>query len=219
MIAANAAVMIAALLFRYMYGENDQYAHLLVNYHDGFLKRALIGEIVSLVFSPTVPIWLVYGLGTAAWLSGCQSHGGGVTELGADPIDDARRFVNGSWVLEFHEDGQGGAGPQTILLTVTWNYDGTMRMTRDQLVEAILGPTAARLNLRFSSVAEYLDFWRSHPAFARDWTPELERYLAYDLVSAGEEGLRPATAYATTPVTTSPAAIQRNTRRKNSATA
>lgn len=69
MIAANAAVMIAALLFRYMYGENDQYAHLLVNYHDGFLKRALIGEIVSLVFSPTVPIWLVYGLGTAVWLA------------------------------------------------------------------------------------------------------------------------------------------------------
>ena len=68
----------------------------------------------------------------------------------------------------------------------------------DQLVDAILGPTAARLNLRFASVAEYLDFWRSHPAFARDWTPELERYLAYDLVSAGEEGLRPATAYATT---------------------
>ena len=52
--------------------------------------------------------------------------------------------------------------------------------------------------LRFASVAEYLDFWRSHPAFTRDWTPELERYLAYDLVSAGEEGLRPATAYATT---------------------
>jgi hypothetical protein len=47
------------------------------------------------------------------------------------------------------------------------------------------------LNLRFAS-ADYLDFWRSHPAFARDWSPELERYLAYDLVSAGRR-LRPAT--------------------------
>ncbi|MBN9176150.1 MAG: alpha/beta fold hydrolase [Microbacterium sp.] len=68
----------------------------------------------------------------------------------------------------------------------------------EQLVDAILGPTAARLNLRFASDTEYLDFWRAHPAFVRDWTPELERYLAYDLVPAGEEGLRPATAYLTT---------------------
>lgn len=68
----------------------------------------------------------------------------------------------------------------------------------DELVGAILGPTAARLNLRFADVAEYLDFWRDHPAFAADWTPALERYLAYDLVPAGDGGLRPATSYATT---------------------
>ena len=58
--------------------------------------------------------------------------------------------------------------------------------------------TASRLHLRFPSTEAYLDFWRDHPAFAEDWSPELERYLAYDLVPAGEEGLRPATAYATT---------------------
>ena len=62
-----------------------------------------------------------------------------------------------------------------------------------ELVQAILGPTAERLSMRFASVADYLGFWRGHPAFAGDWTPELETYFAYDLAPAGDE-LRSATS-------------------------
>lgn len=71
-------------------------------------------------------------------------------------------------------------------------------LSTDQLVAGILGPTAARLSMRFASTGEYLDFWRGHPAFQDHWTPELERYLAYDLVDDGEGALRPATSYETT---------------------
>ncbi|GAA3762415.1 hypothetical protein GCM10022240_13720 [Microbacterium kribbense] len=65
------------------------------------------------------------------------------------------------------------------------------------VVAYVLGPTAERLNMRFRSVGEYLDFWRAHPAFTHDWTRELEDYLAYDLVDAGDGTLKPATAYQT----------------------
>lgn len=68
----------------------------------------------------------------------------------------------------------------------------------DVLVSSILGPTAARLSMRFADVDAYLAFWRGHPAFASAWTPALERYLAYDLYDDGGDGLRPATSYATT---------------------
>lgn len=70
-------------------------------------------------------------------------------------------------------------------------------LSPDELVAAILGPTAARLSMRFDTVGSYLDFWRGHPAFQDDWSPELERYLAYDLVDEGDTS-RPATSYATT---------------------
>lgn len=64
----------------------------------------------------------------------------------------------------------------------------------DEMIQHVLGPTAERLAMRFATVEDYLDFWRRHPAFAADWTPALESYLAYDLV--GEEPqLRPATSY------------------------
>lgn len=67
----------------------------------------------------------------------------------------------------------------------------------EQVVALILGPTAARMRMRFPSVVDYLDFWRVHPAFRADWTPELEEYLAYDLVDDGDGMLRPATSYDT----------------------
>jgi len=71
-------------------------------------------------------------------------------------------------------------------------------LSTDQLVAGILGPTAARLSMRFANAGEYLDFWRRHPAFDGAWTPELERYLAYDLVEDGSGAFRPATSYETT---------------------
>ncbi|MCH6229229.1 alpha/beta hydrolase [Microbacterium sp. CFH 31415] len=71
-------------------------------------------------------------------------------------------------------------------------------MDTDALVAGILGPTAARLSMTFADTGEYLDFWRRHPAFTDAWTPELERYLAYDLVDDGAGAHRPATSYATT---------------------
>ncbi|MCP2636610.1 alpha/beta fold hydrolase [Microbacterium sp. HD4P20] len=71
-------------------------------------------------------------------------------------------------------------------------------LSTDELVAGILGPTAARLSMRFADPGEYLDFWRRHPAFRSDWTSELEQYLAYDLVDDGQGALRPATSYDTT---------------------
>lgn len=65
------------------------------------------------------------------------------------------------------------------------------------VVAAVLGPTAARLSMRFDTPERYLDFWRQHPAFRDHWSPELEQYLRYDLVADGD-AYRPATSYATT---------------------
>ena len=67
----------------------------------------------------------------------------------------------------------------------------------DALIAAVLGPTAARLSMRFASTDDYLEFWRRHPAFPEPWRPGLEEYFAYDLVDDGEGMLRPATRYET----------------------
>lgn len=67
----------------------------------------------------------------------------------------------------------------------------------EEVLRGVLGPTAARLSMTFADTAEYLAFWRRHPAFVDDWSPELEQYFAYDLQPDGEGALRPATSYDT----------------------
>ncbi|MBY6060892.1 alpha/beta hydrolase [Microbacterium esteraromaticum] len=64
----------------------------------------------------------------------------------------------------------------------------------EQLVPLILGPVAERLSRRWPDVEAYTEeFWRRHPAFADDWSAELDAYIAYDLVPDGDV-LRAATS-------------------------
>src|SRR3954464_13173537 len=67
MLAGNAAVLIGVFLYKIAREPYVPYIHLLVDYHFGFTKRALIGAVVSLFLSK-VPVWLVFALSGAAWL-------------------------------------------------------------------------------------------------------------------------------------------------------
>ena len=67
MLAVNVAVAFGVFLHKIALPPYIPYIHLLVDYHFGFIRRALIGEIVSL-FSSHVPVWLVFAIGGLAWL-------------------------------------------------------------------------------------------------------------------------------------------------------
>ena len=67
MLAVNAAVLTGVLLYKITREPYVPYIHLLVDYHFGFTKRALIGAVVSLFFAK-VPVWLVFALSGAVWL-------------------------------------------------------------------------------------------------------------------------------------------------------
>jgi hypothetical protein len=67
MLVVNAAVLAGVLIHKITLPPYVPYIHLLVDYHFGFVKRALIGAIVSL-FAQQVPVWLVFALGGAVWV-------------------------------------------------------------------------------------------------------------------------------------------------------
>jgi hypothetical protein len=68
MLAVNVAVLVGVFLYKIAREPYVPYIHLLVDYHFGFTKRALIGAIVSLFFTK-VPVWLVFALSGAVWLT------------------------------------------------------------------------------------------------------------------------------------------------------
>jgi hypothetical protein len=67
MLAVNVAVVIGVFLYKITREPYVPYIHLLVDYHFGFTKRALIGAVVSLFFAK-IPVWLVFALAGAVWL-------------------------------------------------------------------------------------------------------------------------------------------------------
>ena len=67
MLAVNVAVVLGVFLYKLTREPYVPYIHLLVDYHFGFVKRALIGALVSLFFEK-VPVWLVFALSGAVWL-------------------------------------------------------------------------------------------------------------------------------------------------------
>jgi hypothetical protein len=67
MLAVNVAVLIGVFLHKITLPPYVPYIHLLVDYHFGFTKRALIGAVIS-VFFREVPVWLVFALSGAVWL-------------------------------------------------------------------------------------------------------------------------------------------------------
>jgi hypothetical protein len=67
MLAVNVAVILGVFLYKITREPYVPYIHLLVDYHFGFVKRALIGAVVSL-FVAKVPVWLVFALSGATWL-------------------------------------------------------------------------------------------------------------------------------------------------------
>ncbi|MCA1528153.1 hypothetical protein [Bradyrhizobium yuanmingense] len=68
LLAINAAIIVGVLIHKIQLPPYVPYIHLLVDYHFGFIKRALIGAIVAL-FTDKVPVWLVFALGGATWLA------------------------------------------------------------------------------------------------------------------------------------------------------
>ncbi|MEI6867887.1 MAG: alpha/beta hydrolase [Actinomycetes bacterium] len=54
-------------------------------------------------------------------------------------------------------------------------------MTIEQILPLVLGPALARLAMKFSSKAEYREYWKSQAAFNKGWSPAMDEYVDYDL--------------------------------------
>lgn len=67
LLALNAAIIAGVFIHKIQLPPYVPYIHLLVDYHFGFVKRALIGAVVAL-FTAKVPVWLVFALGGGVWL-------------------------------------------------------------------------------------------------------------------------------------------------------
>ncbi|SFM34410.1 hypothetical protein SAMN05216573_10174 [Bradyrhizobium sp. Rc3b] len=67
LLVVNAAILVGVFVHKIQLPPYVPYIHLVVDYHFGFIKRALIGAIVAL-FTDKVPVWSVFAIGGVTWL-------------------------------------------------------------------------------------------------------------------------------------------------------
>jgi hypothetical protein len=69
MLALDGIIATAVLLYTVFIDSprNPAYMHLLVTYHFGFVRRALVGSALSW-FTDAVPLWSVYAIAVVAWI-------------------------------------------------------------------------------------------------------------------------------------------------------
>lgn len=60
----------------------------------------------------------------------------------------------------------------------------------DDIIQAVVGPSLARLEIDFADEEAFFDYWKAHPALARHWDDEMRPALAFEL--AGSDGGRRA---------------------------
>jgi lipase len=63
---------------------------------------------------------------------------------------------------------------------------GGFEADADELVEAMLDAALEYARTTYRSAEEYVDSWRTHPAFADDWNDDVDAYVRYELT--GEPG-------------------------------
>jgi pimeloyl-ACP methyl ester carboxylesterase len=54
-----------------------------------------------------------------------------------------------------------------------------------ETLDTAVANTVMRLSITFPSVDQYIQGWRSHPAFVRAWSQDVEAYARYDVVQQG----------------------------------
>jgi len=87
----------------------------------------------------------------------------------------------GAWVAEQLAVRHPELVVSLVLVDGGYGDDLPPGVSREQVMEAVLGPVLVRLRTQWPSREAVREFWRAIPAFADDWGPYVEAYVEEDL--------------------------------------
>ncbi len=90
-------------------------------------------------------------------------------------------YSMGGWVAGLFAQRHTDRAERIVLLDGGLPIEVDRSRDPKEILDEVVGPSMARLEMTFDSVEEYFDFWRQHPALEDRWDPALESVLAYDI--------------------------------------
>lgn len=90
----------------------------------------------------------------------------------------------GAYLALLTRDARPGLASKTVLVDGGLPLPLESGSDPDEVLNSSIGPAMARLGRVFADQAEYVGFWRGHPALAEHWNPDIAAYAHYDALGA-----------------------------------
>jgi pimeloyl-ACP methyl ester carboxylesterase len=87
----------------------------------------------------------------------------------------------GAWIAGLFAQWHTDRAERTVLIDGGLPIELAHDKSTEEILEDVVGPAVARLEMIFDSPDAYFGFWRQHPALKGWWHPEMESILSYEL--------------------------------------
>ena len=90
-------------------------------------------------------------------------------------------YSMGAWVAAIFGQRHVDRAERLILVDGGLPIQSDPEMSADEIIEAVVGPALARLEMEFVSEEDFFEYWKSHPALGPYWDDAMRGPLSYEL--------------------------------------
>lgn len=106
--------------------------------------------------------------------------GRALDQLGV-PTGIVAGYSMGGWVAALFGQKQPGRTDRLVLVDGGIPLPRQPGMEPEEIINALVGPSLARLEMEFDSRQAFVDYWKCHPAFQKHWDNAMEPALSHEL--------------------------------------
>lgn len=94
-------------------------------------------------------------------------------------------YSMGGWIVAVMADRHPDRIKRLLLVDGGLALPNDPSLDPDDIIEAVVGPSLARLRMSFDDEEAFFDHWKAHPALADHWDDSMRPALRYELKEAG----------------------------------
>lgn len=98
-------------------------------------------------------------------------------------------YSMGAWVAALCAQGHPDRVRRALLVDGGFRIPSHPNVDAETIIEAVVGPSLARLEVNYPDREAFFDLWKTHPAFEKHWEDAMKTALEYELVES-EDGYR-----------------------------
>lgn len=92
-------------------------------------------------------------------------------------------YSMGAWITALFAEAHPERVDRLLLIDGGFPISSSPEADADSIIEAVVGPSLARLEIEFPDRQAFYDYWAAHPALERHWEDEMKAALDFELAA------------------------------------